>query len=42
LQQHVEHIRVGFFHFVQEDDAVGLAAHGFDEMVLCLYSRHHL
>ena len=32
LQQDVEHIGMGFFHFVEQDDAVGLASHRFCEL----------
>ena len=32
LQQDVEHVGVGFLYFVEEDDAVRLAAHGFGEL----------
>ena len=32
LQQGVEHVRMRLFDFVEQDDAVGLAAHGFGQL----------
>ena len=32
LQQHVEHVRMGFFHLVQQDHAIRLATHGFGQI----------
>ena len=32
LQQHVEHVWMGFLDFVKEDDGIWLAAHGFGEL----------
>ena len=32
LQQHIEDVIVGFFYFVQKDDCVGAAAHGFGQL----------
>ena len=31
LQQHVEHIRVGLFHLVEQHHLIGAAAHGFGQ-----------
>ena len=32
LEQDVEHIRMGLFHFIKEDDTIGMAADGFGEL----------
>ena len=31
LQQHVEHVRVGLFHLVEQHDLIGPAPHGFGQ-----------
>ena len=39
LQQHVKHVRVGFFDLVQQHHAVGFAAHGLRELAALIVSH---
>ena len=39
LQEDVEHIRVGLFHLVQQEDAVGLAADGLGQLAALLMAH---
>ena len=39
LQKDVEHVRVRLFHFIKEDDAVRLAAHGLGELAALLVAH---
>ena len=39
LQQHVEDIRVGFFHLIQQDHAVGLATNRFGQVATLLIAN---
>ena len=39
LQQHIEHIRMGLFDFVQQDDAVGVTAYSLGQLTALIIAH---
>ena len=39
LQQHIEHVRMRLLHFVQQQHAIGFAAHGFGQVATLLIAH---